>query len=207
MSFIKKPCDEFVEVLSSKSAVPGGGGASALVGSIGIALGAMVGNLTVGKKKYADVENDILELLDKAAALQAELLRLVDEDAVVFEPLSKAYGIPKDDPSREQVMEDALKLACTVPMDIMRLCARAIELIDEFAQKGSVLALSDAGAGAVFCKAALKSASLNVYINTQSMTDKGYAGSIEAEADAISGKYCVMADDIFNSVTGRLRSR
>ena len=205
MKFINKPCDEFVEVLSSKAAVPGGGGASAMVGAIGIALGAMVGNLTTGKKKYADVEADIVELLEKATALQKEFLRLVDEDAVVFEPLSKAYGIPKDDPTREQVMEDALKLACTVPLDIMRLCARAIELHDEFAKKGSVLALSDAGVGAIFCKSALQGASLNVYINTQSMTDKKYAGSIESEADAILGKYCVMADEVFNSVTGRIR--
>jgi len=206
MKFIDKPCSEFVEVLSSKAAVPGGGGASALVGAVGVALGAMVGNLTTGKKKYAGVEADILVLLDKAAALQAELLRLVDEDAEVFEPLSKAYGIPKDDPTREQVMEEALKLACTVPMDIMRLCARAIELHEEFAEKGSVLALSDAGVGAIFCKAALQGASLNVYINTQAMTDRGYAGSIEAEADAILGKYCIMADDIFNDVTGRIRT-
>ena len=205
MNFIDKPCSEFVEVLSSKAAVPGGGGASALVGAVGMALGAMVGNLTVGKKKYADVEADIIELLDKAAALQAELLRLVDEDAVVFEPLSKAYGIPKDDPTREQVMEDALKLACTVPMDIMRLCARAIELHDEFAKKGSVLALSDAGVGVIFCKSAMQGASLNVFINTRSMTDKNYAGSIEAEADAILGKYTQMADEVFDSVTGRLR--
>jgi len=205
MRFISKPCDEFIEVLSSKAAVPGGGGASALVGAVGIALGAMVGNLTLGKKKYADVEADITLLLEKASALQEELLRLVDEDAAVFEPLSKAYGIPKDDPTREQVMEDALKLACTVPMDIMRLCARAIELHEEFAQKGSVLALSDAGVGAIFCKSALQGASLNVYINTQSMTDRKYAGSIEAEADAILGKYCVAADEIYNSVTGRIR--
>jgi len=205
MKFVDKPCAEFVEVLSTKSPVPGGGGASALVGAVGMALGAMVGSLTVGKKKYADVEGEIIELMNKASALQKELLHLVDEDAVVFEPLSKAYGIPKDDPTREQVMEDALKLACTVPMDIMRLCARAIELQEEFAAKGSVLALSDAGVGAVLCKAAMQGASLNVFINTQSMTDKKYAGSIEAEADAILGKYCVMADDVFDSVTGRLR--
>jgi len=205
MTFINIPCCDFVEVLSSKAAVPGGGGACAMVGAIGTALGSMVGNLTLGKKKYADVEDDIKVLLEKAYAIQKELLRLVDEDAVVFEPLSKAYGIPKDDPTREQVMEDALKLACTVPMDIMRLSARAIELHEEFANKGSVLALSDAGVGAIFCKSALQGASLNVYINTQSMADKKYAGSIEAEADAILGKYCIMADDIFNDVTNRLR--
>ena len=205
MKFIDATCKEFIEVLSSKAAVPGGGGASALVGAIGTALGAMVGNLTTGKKKYADVENEIIELLQKANAIQNELLHLVDEDAVVFEPLSKAYGIPKDDPTRETVMEDALRLACTVPMDIMRLCARAIELQDEFSKKGSVLALSDAGVGALFCKAAMQSASLNVYINTQSMTDRKYAGSIEAEADAILAKYNVMADEVYNNVTDRLR--
>jgi len=205
MGFISIPCNEFVEVLSSKAAVPGGGGASALVGAVGIALGAMVGNLTIGKKKYAGVEADIIGLLDKAAALQSELLRLVDEDAVVFKQLLKAYGISKDDPSSGQVLEDALKLACSVPMDIMRLCARAIELHAEFAEKGSVQVLSDTGGGVIFCKSALLSASLNVYINTQSMCDKKYAGSIEAEADAILAKYCIMADDIFNSVTDRIR--
>jgi len=205
MKFIDKSCNEFVDVLSSKAAVPGGGGASALVGAVGIALGTMVGNLTVGKKKYAEVEADIIGLMEKANALQAELLHLVDEDAVVFEPLSKAYGIPKDDPTREQVMEDALKLACTVPMDIMRLCARAIELHDEFAKKGSVLALSDAGVGAIFCKSALQGASLNVYINTSFMTDKNFASSLEAEADALLAKYCSMADDVFNSVNERIR--
>jgi len=205
MKIIDKSCAEFAEELSSKAAVPGGGGASALVGAIGMALGSMVGNLTVGKKKYAGVEADIIVLLDKAAALQAELLRLVDEDAAVFEPLSKAYGIPKDDPARGRIMEDALKLACTVPLDIMRLSARAIELQDEFAKKGSVIALSDAGVGVIFCKAALQGASLNVFINTRSMTDRNYAGSIEAEANAILGKYCAYADEIFDSVNARLR--
>jgi len=205
MKIIEKPCTEFIGQLSSKAAVPGGGGASALVGAIGMALGSMVGNLTVGKKKYADVEADILVLLDKAEALQAELLRLVDEDAAVFEPLSKAYGIPKDDPAREQIMEDALRLACTVPLDIMRLSARAIEFHDEFAKKGSMIALSDAGVGVTFCKAALQGASLNVFINTKSMKDRGYAGSVEAEANALLAKYCAYADEIYESVAARLK--
>lgn len=200
MKFIDKSCTEFVTELASKSAVPGGGGASALVGAVGVALGSMVGSLTVGKKKFADVEEEILSLMEKANAIQDELLRLVDEDAVVFEPLSKAYGIPKDDPTREQVMEDALKLACTVPMDIMRLSARAIELHDEFAQKGSRLALSDAGVGVIFCKAAMQGASLNVFINTGFMTDKDYANSINAEANAMLSKYCAFADSVYNYV-------
>jgi len=205
MKFIESSCADFVEVLASKAAVPGGGGASALVGAVGMALGSMVGSLTVGKKKYADVEADVIALMDNASRLQAELLRLVDEDAVVFEPLSKAYGIPKDDPNRDQIMEDALRLACTVPMDIMRTCAKAIELHEEFANKGSTLAISDAGVGVVFCKAALQGASLNVFINTGSMTDKAFAAGIESEADALLTKYNALADDVYNSVVTRLR--
>jgi formiminotetrahydrofolate cyclodeaminase len=205
MSFANKTCTEYVELLASKSSMPGGGGTSALVGAIGIALGSMVGNLTVGKKKYADVEADIIALLEKAAALQTELLRLVDEDAVVFEPLSKAYGIPKDDPNRDKIMEDALKLACSVPIEIMRTSAKAIELHGEFAKKGSALAISDVGVGIACCKAALMGGSLNVFINTNYMADKEYAAGIEAEADALLKKYNAMADEIYDAVVARLR--
>ena len=205
MSFVNNSCADFVSVLASKAPVPGGGGASGLVGAVGMALGSMVGSLTVGKKKFADVEADLVAAMEKAAALQKELLHLIDQDAVVFEPLAKAYGIPKEDPSRTKVMEDALKLACSVPMDIMRACAKAIELQDEFAKKGSALALSDAGVGVAFCKAALQGASLNVFINTKSMTDKTYAAGIEAEADNLLKKYNAMADDVYNSVVSRLR--
>jgi len=205
MSFVVKSCTEFVDVLASKAPVPGGGGASALVGAIGTALGSMVGNLTVGKKKYAAVEEDIKKILEKAEALQKELLHLVDQDAVVFEPLSKAYGIPKEDPNREKIMEEALKNACTVPMDIMRACCRAIELHEELAEKGSALALSDVGVGVAFCKSALMGASLNVFINTKSMVDREYAASIEKEADEMLEKYCKLADSIYDSVVKRLR--
>ena len=205
MSFIQKSCTEFVDVLASKAAVPGGGGASAFVGALGMALGNMVGNLTVGKKKYADVEDDIIAIMKKADGIQAEMLRLVDEDAVVFEPLSKAYGIPKEDPTRAQVMEDALKLACSVPMDIMRTACKAIELHQELAEKGSRLALSDVGVGVAFCKSALMGASLNVFINTKAMTDKEYAAGIEKEADSLLDKYCALADEIYTSVVGQLR--
>jgi formiminotetrahydrofolate cyclodeaminase len=205
MSFTEKSCVEFVDVLASKSAVPGGGGASALVGAIGTALGSMVGNLTVGKKKYADVEADVYVILDKAAKLQSRLLKLVEEDAVAFEPLSKAYGIPKDDPKRATVMENALKVACSVPMDIMRVCCAAIDLHAELSEKGSMLALSDVGVGVICCKSALMGASLNVFINTKSMTDRAYAADIEQETDEMLNKYCTLADKIYASVVGRLR--
>jgi len=205
MKYVDNTCDGFIDILASKAAVPGGGGASALVGAVGMALGSMVGSLTIGKKKYASVEADIIAIMDEAAALQSELLRLVDEDAVAFEPLAKAYGIPKDDPDRARIMDEALKSASSVPLEIMRACARAIELHAEFASKGSVMAVSDAGVGVLCCKAALQGASLNVFINTGSMADKEYAAAAEAEADALLEKYETMADGIYGSVVARLR--
>ncbi|MDR2664773.1 MAG: cyclodeaminase/cyclohydrolase family protein, partial [Oscillospiraceae bacterium] len=91
---------EFANALASSSPTPGGGGAAALAGALGVALGSMVGSLTLGKKKYADVQGDIERIMESAAALRGELLALIDGDAAAFEPLSRAYGIPKDDPSR-----------------------------------------------------------------------------------------------------------
>ncbi len=209
MEFTKYSCEEFVDVLSTKAPVPGGGGASALVGALGCALGNMVGSLTVGKKKYADVEGDMIALKQKADVLQKDLLRLVEEDAKVFEPLSKAYGMPRETEEekaeKERVMAIVLKDACSVPMEIMRKCCQAVELIEEFAQKGSVIALSDAGVGAAFCKAALLGASLNVFINTKSMTDREYAGRLNEEAKRMIEEYSVRADTVFNSVKERLQ--
>ena len=209
MGFTSYSCEDFVDILSTKAPIPGGGGASALVGALGCALGNMVGSLTVGKKKYADVEADIIQLKEKADVLQKELLELVEEDARVFEPLSKAYGMPKETEEEKaekaRVMAIVLKDACLVPMEIMRKCCEAIDLIEEFANKGSVIALSDAGVGAAFCKAALLGASLNVFINTKSMEDREYAESLNKEADDMIAEYSVKADKVFKSVNARLR--
>jgi len=205
MRFEDKKINEFTEVLASKEAVPGGGGASALVGSIGMALGNMVGSLTTGKKKYADVEEDIQRLMADGESLRIELLSMMDKDAEAFAPLAKAYGIPKDDPSRDEVMEKALDVACQAPMDIMRTVCKALDVIKDFAAKGSALAISDAGVGAVCCKAALQGASLNVFINTKSMKDRTKAEALETEANAMLDKYCRLADEIYAVVVERIK--
>ena len=193
-------CREFVTVLASDAPAPGGGGAAALVGAIGTALGNMVGSLTVGKKKYAAVEAEIIALKPKCDDLQKQLLDQVEADEVNFLPLAKAYGIPKDDPNRDKVMEEATIIACSTPMHIMELCCEAIEAIAVFAEKGSRLAVSDAGCGAVCCKAALQAASLNVFINTKSLKNREVAEEMNAKANGMLDKYCAMADDIFASV-------
>ena len=193
-------CREFGTVLASDAPAPGGGGAAALVGAIGTALGNMVGSLTVGKKKYAAVEAEIIALKAKCDDLQKQLLDQVEADEVNFLPLAKAYGIPKDDPNRDKVMEEATIIACSTPMHIMELCCEAIEAIAVFAEKGSRLAVSDAGCGAVCCKAALQAASLNVFINTKSLKNREVAEEMNAKANGMLDKYCAMADDIFASV-------
>lgn len=206
MSFADLNIRDFTDVLASKAPVPGGGGAAALVGAVGAALASMVGNLTIGKKKYADVQEDIEILLTKAESLRADLLRLMDEDAAAFAPLAEAYAIPKDDPRRDEVMQEALEKAAEAPLEIMRTICRVIDLHKELLRKGSRLALSDVGVGAACCESALMSASLNVFINTKSMTDRGYAEALNMQADAMLQLYCGIAESICEEVFRQLRS-
>lgn len=209
MEMTSQSCREFVTVLASKAPVPGGGGASALAGAIGTALGNMVASLTVGKKKYAAVEEELRALQKEATALQEELLDLVERDAQVFEPLAKAYSLPKETEEEKaekaRVMAIVLKDACQVPYEIMEKCCQVIRLMEEFAAKGSAIAISDAGVGAALCKSALLGASLNVFINTKSMADRAYAEEINRKADAMLEEYTKRADQVYQSVLERLR--
>ena len=207
--FRDKTIKEFTDELASKAPVPGGGGASALAGAVGTALGNMVGSLTVGKKKYADVEDDIKELMKKAEVLRKELLECIDEDAACFEPLARAYSLPEETEAekaeKEKVMEKALETACRGPFSIMEKACCAIDIIEEFAEKGSRLAVSDAGAGAALCCGALKAASLNIYINTKMMKNRELAAEFEEKADALTAGGSEKADRIFEMVKETLR--
>ena len=200
MDYTTKSCREFVTVLASNEAAPGRGGAAAPGGAVGTALGNMVGSLTVGKKKYADVEAEIIALQKKCDALQTELLDQVPADAEGFVPLARAYGIPKDDPDRPRIMEEATITACQVPMHIMELCCEAIDAIAVFAEKGSRLAVSDAGCGAVIVKAALQAASLNVFINTKTLQNRALAEEMNAKCLGMLDTYGKKADGIFETV-------
>ncbi len=206
--FIDHSCQEFVSVLASKDPVPGGGGAAALVAAIGTALGNMVGSLTVGKKKYADVASEMERLQTRATQLQIELLSLVDEDAECFRPLAQAYRMPSDTPEqreeKQRVMESALDHACQVPLQIMEACCQSIELIEDFAAKGSTMAISDAGCGAIICKSALQAASLNVQINTKSMSDRKKATDYNDRCQQMLQTYISRADEVFLDVQQRL---
>ena len=203
MNTQQQTCGGFLDALASKAPVPGGGGASALVGAVGTALCTMVGNYTVGKKKYADVEEEVKALMAQAEDIRTRLLAQVDADAAAFEPLSKAYAIPKDDPTRGEVMERCLRDAAAAPMEILRLSCQAIDLHRQMLDKGSVMMLSDVGTGVVFCQSALCGAALNVKVNTKSMADRTYAQAMNEEADALVARYGELARQVYDKVMGR----
>ncbi len=203
--------NEFIQRLGSGDPTPGGGGASAMAGALGIALGSMVAHLTVGRKKYADVWDEMQGVIDEAKVLQKELLELINKDAEMFEPLSKAYSLPKSTPeeieARETVMKTALRDACQVPLEIMEKMCRSLELIEIVSIKGSVAAVSDAGDAAAFCKASLQGAALNVFINTKLMKDREMAEEYDRRADSMLETYGPVADRIYENVCAKLRQR
>ena len=196
-------CADFAQRLSSASPTPGGGGASALVGAVGTALGSMVGALTIGKPKYADVEPNLKILMERADALRTALLKCVDDDAAAFAPLAKAYSIPKEDPNRESIMERCLRDAAAVPMRILELSCEAIELQREFAAKGSALAVSDAATGVVFCRSAMYGAAVNVKVNTNAMKDRSFAEDMNKHVDELMERYRPIADRVYEDVYRR----
>lgn len=198
-------CIAFGQALASKASVPGGGGAAALAGALGVALCSMVGNFTTGKKKFVAVEDDVQRMLSEGEALRIRLLELVDADALAFEPLSKAYSIPKDDPSRDEIMEEATINACRAPLEMISCCGKAMLLLQEMLEKGSKMLISDVGCGALLCKAAMESAALNVFVNTGTLNDRETAEKMEKQVDEALSTYLPMADKISAAVTAYIR--
>lgn len=202
----EKNCREFTADLAAKTPVPGGGGAAAMAGALAAALCAMAGNYTTGKEKYADVEEDIKEMLVECEELRLRLLNLVEADAEAFEPLSKAYAIPKDNPSRAAKLEEATKNAIIAPLDIMDACADVLELLDEMLEKCNRRMVSDVACGAILAGAAMKAASLNVYVNTSALSDRLKASEYEMTADRLLEDFLPMSEVIAEEVVGDLRA-
>lgn len=204
MKIAQKSCIDFVDVLASKSAVPGGGGAAALTGAIGVALGSMVCNLTIGKKKYEEYEESVKSILEKARSLEKDLLNMIDEDAQCFLPLSKAYGLPSSTEEEKKIkadtMENALKTACEVPIKIVKICYESIKLHEDLVDKGSRLAISDVGVGVQCLRAAILSGQLNVVININSIKDEQYVESIRNEVNKLVEDGVRICDEVYKKV-------
>ena len=195
----EKKISEYLEVLSSKAPVPGGGGASALAGALGNALGQMVVNLTVGKKKYAEVEEEMQKYLTDLKNMQQEFLHFSDRDAEVFAPLAECYRLPsatlEEKEHKDAVMEEKLLDASMVPVEIME---------KSLADKGSRMAVSDVGVAVQFTRTALLGAVMNVYINTKSMKNREKAEEINQNAKRMIKIGISQADEIYEKVLEQL---
>lgn len=199
-----RSCREFTALLGSDAPTPGGGGAAALAGALGAALCTMVASLTTGKKKYAHVESEIQELLKRCKALQEQLLDMVAADAEGFLPLAQVYGMSKDDPARPAALQAASETACGAPLRMMALCLEALEAAERLADIGSWLAVSDAGCAAALLHGGLRAASLNVYINTKTMSDRGAAEGLNRRCDEMLRWGTALADAVFDRVRREL---
>ena len=191
---------EFTRFLASAEPVPGGGGAAALVGALGVALGNMVAALTLGKPKYAEVEAEVAELRQQGEALQERLLEQINADAEGFRPLAEAYKLPKDEPRRAEILEQATLRACGTPMEIMELGAAAIPVIAELASKGSRMAVSDAGCAAAAVRAAVEMAYLNLLINTRSLRGREQAEALNARGQELLTRVGKQVEEVWSQV-------
>ena len=210
MDFAQASCTEFVTVLASNAPVPGGGGVASLVGALGVALGGMVCNLTTGKKKYAQYEEDIQRIMKEAEGLKQTMMGMIDQDAENFLPLSKAYGLPtsteEEKQYKEETMQAALKVAIQVPVDIVKVSYQAIKLHQELADKGSKLAISDVGCGVLCLKGAMMSGWLNVVINLSSIHDEAYVSQIKDELLPMLEEGQKICDEVYEKVLNILNS-
>ena len=205
MKMLEQSAVDFIGALSSNAPVPGGGGASATVGALAAALGMMVTNLTIGKKKYADYEEELIRCRSELEGLRNRLITLTDKDAEAFEPLSRAYSLPKDAPDYERIMEEALLTASLAPLEIMDTALECAHVLEVLVEKGSRLAISDVGVGIYFAQAAIEGASLNVYINTKMMKDRTRAEALNDRADAIVREGAALKEKISAATLAAIR--
>lgn len=184
MLLVNKKLTGFVEVLASKAPTPGGGGAAAAGGALGMALGSMVANLTVGKKAYADKQDDVFRILGEAKVIQDRFLAAVDADAAGYGKLNAVFKMPKG-AERDAAMEIESKNACAVPIEICELALQAIKLHEKLVNCGNKMAISDVTCGVLFCEAALVSGMLNVKINLNSIKDAEFVKETDAKVTAM----------------------
>ena len=190
----------FLDELSSGAPTPGGGGASAVCGAVAAALGSMVGNLTSGKKKYAEYQEEIEATIAKCGILVKEFEALAEKDEKVFEPLAKAYSIPKDQEGRDKILEGVLREASTAPYEVVEKAYETALILDRLAVIGSRLAVSDVGVAAAACETAAKGAAMNVYINTKSMKDRAYAEELNQKTIDLVDRTAGICSKVYDEV-------
>lgn len=200
--------EPFLDQLASSAATPGGGSAAAILGGMGAALVSMVCNLTIGKKKYADVEDDMKEVLAKAEDLRHRMTAMIQDDVQAFDTVMGAYGMPKDTDdekaARSAAIQDALKMATEVPIRCCHLAREVIDLSLVASEKGNINVISDAGVGVLSAYAALRSAALNVYINAKMISDTSFVESKLSDLEGLLAGAEATTEKAYDIVKGKV---
>lgn len=205
---INQPIQHFLDTLASKTPTPGGGSVAALMGAHGAALVSMVCHLTLGKPQYASAEGTLNEVLAQAQHWQQQLTAMVKADIDVFDKLMACYGLPKDSEAekaeRSAAIQNVLKQATDVPLECAKACYQVINLSEIAAQHGYRGVISDAGVAVLSAHSGLKSAALNVYINTASLKDREFASAKLAELEALLAGVDAKVEAIYQMVKEKL---
>jgi formiminotetrahydrofolate cyclodeaminase len=199
---------QFLDALASSAPAPGGGSVAALSGALGAALASMVCNLTLGKKKYADVQEDIASMLQRSETLRKTLTDLLEADVQAYTGVSQAYKLPRETAeekeARSEAIQEALQAATRVPMQIAQACAEVLDLCTPAAEKGNVHAVSDAGVAALMAEAGLRSSALNIIININAIRDEAFCSEMQEQLDAVLAGRSALKDQIYDLVVEKL---
>jgi methenyltetrahydrofolate cyclohydrolase len=198
----------FLDDLASERPTPGGGGAAALCGAIGAALVSMVANLTIGKKNYEAVWQDLEAVNTKAEALRAELTGAIEEDVMAFNAVMAAYGLPRateeEKAKRTASIQAALKNATLAPLRAVKACFEVIRLSATVAEKGNLNVISDAGVAVLAANAGLRSAALNVFVNAKAIKDRDFAEKQIAEVNALLAQAAETRESVYQTVRSKI---
>ncbi len=204
MKLVDMQLAEFVNVMASDEPAPGGGSTAALQGALGAALTAMVAALTVGKKKYADVQPLAEATEQKAQALKAKFIDIIDRDTEAFNQVSAVFTMPKntdeEKAARKAAMQAALKACTKTPFEMMTLADETLAVIEPVVGKLNASAASDLGCAVLSLKAAIQGAWLNVLINISGIQDEDFAQSYRQQGQALLDKNLALADNIYQQI-------
>ena len=198
----------FFDQMASSAPTPGGGGAAGLCGAMSAALTSMVCNLTVGKKKYKDVDAEMRAVLEKSEKLRDSFTKAADRDAEAFQALLDAWKLPKETDEEKEIraqrIDSNTKKAAEVPLEVLRISGEILKPAKIAAEKGNANAVSDAGVSAILAGAAAQSAALNVQINLALLKDREWALEKFDEMNQMLAKVRIGVDEVLRIVTSKI---
>lgn len=200
----EESCGEFTRMLASSLPAPGGGAAAALCGALAASLCSMSAKLSLGKARYAQLEDLILSTDEKAEKLRERFMELIELDKEAFLPLKRAYSIDKAELGRGEILREASLAACAPAVEMLILCSETVELLYDMDEVNNPMLISDVGCGAALCAGAMEAAAMNVLINTRGFKGDTEAEKLRGELRVLLDEYLPRARELSAKITERL---